>query len=333
MLRWGILSCAGINKRFIPEVKKCPRSKLIGMASRSLEKAQVAAKEWDIPKAYGSYEELLLDKEINAVYIPLPNSMHAEWAIRAAQNGKHCLVEKPIATKVSDVEKLQKVAKNNNVTIVEAYVYLHHPQFQAIKDKIQSGCIGDVTHMSGSFDMDVRQIPDALMLKANLESGSLWLLGCYPVSFMIALMGCAPQTVTAFKQQTESGVDATFHSLMQFSNGVQGCISCSGVTSNHSHFEIAGNRGRLRSNKERCFHPDTGDIKNSYELQISGNKAEEIHVKNVNAFEAEILAFEDTVLDGKVPIVPLDLSRKIVATLAAMHESANQNGAPLPVKL
>ncbi|XP_078000325.1 putative oxidoreductase ORF334 [Glandiceps talaboti] len=331
MLKWGVLSCSNINKRFIPALKQCARSELVAIASRDIQKAQSHAKEYHIPKAYGSYQDLLNDKEINVVYIPLPNSMHAEWTVKAAQSGKHCLVEKPLVTKVSDVELLQSAAKENKVTIVEAQVHPHHPQFLAIKDKLQSGIIGEIVHMSGGYDFRFVGSSDAIINRPELYGGSLWSVGCYPVMFMLALMDSAPQTVTAFKQTTKSGVDALFHGLMQYDSGVQGSVTSSIISPTSTSFEIAGTKGRIKSNRPLCYHPDTGDIANSFELQIEGQPVQEITVQNINPFKSEIVAFEDTVLDGKPQRLSLDLSKKVIATIIAFHESANQNGIPVEI--
>ncbi|XP_002732953.1 putative oxidoreductase ORF334 [Saccoglossus kowalevskii] len=328
MLRWGVLSTANINNRFIPQLLKSPRSQVTAIASRSIEKAESAAKMWNIPKVYGSYDDLLTDSEINAVYIPLPNSLHAEWAVRAAEQGKHCIVEKPITTKISDVDKLQKVAKEHNVLIVEGFVHIHHPQFKAIKEKITSGCIGALQYMTGSFCFKVDQ-EDNIMYSREHDGGSLWNLGCYPISLMIALLGESPQTVTAMKCETKSGVDGTCHCILQFSNSRHGCISASCIASSGTNFEIIGSKGKISLNKIRAFHPDCGDNANYFDVSVSGEPEERVTVPNVDAFLSEITAFEASVLDGISPVVSLELSKLIVTTIIALHKSACQGGMPV----
>ncbi|XP_006823645.1 putative oxidoreductase ORF334 [Saccoglossus kowalevskii] len=316
MLKWGILSSANITKRFIPRLLKSPRSQVTAIASRSIEKAESVAKEWGIPKAYGSYEELLTDSEINVVYVPLPHALHAEWAVRAAESGKHCMVEKPIATKISDVERMQRVAMENKVLIVEGFVHLCHPQFKAIQETIKSGVIGDVQFMTGSYVGGVSKRTD----------GSLWLLGCYPVSMMIGLLNEKPRRVTAMECKTERGVDGSLYGILQFNNGIHGCITSSITSSSDSHFEINGSKGRIRIHTNSAYHPDAYGVDNLFDLCIEGQPMKTITVPKIDAFLAEIAAFESSILDGKPTPVPLEHSHQVVSTILALYASAKRQG-------
>ncbi|XP_078000555.1 putative oxidoreductase ORF334 [Glandiceps talaboti] len=334
MLKWGAMCCATVNRRLIPALKQCARSELVAIASRDIQKAQRSAKEYNIPKAYGSYQDLLDNNEINVVYIPLPNSMHAEWTVKAAQSGKHCLVEKPLVTKVSDVELLQSVAKENNVTIVEGNVYQHHPQFLAVQDILKSGMIGETVYMNAGFDYHLPEDLPHTIWKREFDGGALWNLGFYPAMFIVSLIGTAPQTVTAFQKTTaQYGSDVVVHGLMQFAGGEQGSIAASIVSPTSTFFEIAGTKGRIKSNGYLGYHPDIDGRANSFELHVEGQPMKEIMVQNINPYVSEIMAFEDTVLDGKPEKLPLDLSKRVCATIVALHESANQNGLPIEVKL
>ena len=164
-LRWGLLSTARINRAVIPPIRGSVRSKLSAVASRDLSKAQAYAAEWHIPQAYGAYEELLADENIDAIYNSLPNHLHAEWSIRAAEAGKHVLCEKPLALSVEEVDRITAAARNHGVVIAEAFMYKHHPQTLKVLELIGQGVIGDVLLIKGAFTFkldrpdDVRWAP------------------------------------------------------------------------------------------------------------------------------------------------------------------------------
>lgn len=189
-LRWGLLSTAKINDALIDPIRQAARSELVAVASREPDRAQAYAQEKAIPKAYGSYEALLADPEIDVIYNPLPNTMHCEWTVKAAQAGKHVLCEKPITPTLAELDQVEAAAKAHQVTVFEAFMYLHHPQTLQIKEMIQTGKLGQLQLINSWF---AYYLPPAdsgnIRLNPNLAGGSLWDVGVYPNSLAIVMAG------------------------------------------------------------------------------------------------------------------------------------------------
>ncbi len=151
VLNWGLLSTARINRSLIPPLRASKRNHLLAVASRSQESADAYAKEWKIPRAHGSYEALLADPEIDVIYNPLPNHLHAEWTIKAIEAGKHVLCEKPLALSVDDVDAIAAAAQKHGRVVAEAFMYRHHPQTLKVQELVQSGSLGTLKLLRGSF--------------------------------------------------------------------------------------------------------------------------------------------------------------------------------------
>ena len=198
-IRWGLLSTARINRALIPPIKSLPRHSLRAVASRDAARAKAYAAEWDIPVAYGSYDALLADPEIDAIYNPLPNGLHAEWTIRAAQAGKHVLCEKPLALSVAEVDRIADAAAAHDVVVTEAFMYRHHPQTMQLKELLESGTIGDVLVIRGAFTFTLTR-PGDVRFDAGMGGGSLWDVGCYPVSMARYLTGREPSRVVGWQR-------------------------------------------------------------------------------------------------------------------------------------
>ncbi|XP_070566290.1 trans-1,2-dihydrobenzene-1,2-diol dehydrogenase-like [Ptychodera flava] len=336
-LRWGILydRCAAISKHFLLALKSCPRSQLVAIACPDTDRVQPIADELEVEKVYGCYDDLLEDKAIDGVYIAVSNSLHAELAKKTVKGGKHCLVEKPLATKVSDVIELEQLAKEANVIIAEGYAHLYHPQYHAIKQEIKSGCIGDVSHMYGNFDLHAKNNNNnnnkSVIDRKGADSdiGAIWNIGCYPVSMMVGIVGKCPLKVSAVKQKGQRGEDVKMIGWMNFDENVIGSISASITCPTNTYFEIVGTKGRMRLHKDWCFHPDSWNTTNSFELVMEGQPSKEVTVLCQNVFRSEILSFEASVLDGKRAVVPLTLSKDIVATVEALCTSADSDGIPV----
>ena len=177
-LRWGLLSTARINRAVIPPIRSSLRSELKAVASRDVVKAKEYARGWHIPHAYGSYEELLADENIDVIYNPLPNHLHAEWSIRAAEAGKHVLCEKPLALLVEEVDRMIAAARANNVVITEAFMYKHHPQTLKVLELSRQGAIGELLLIKGAFTFNLDR-PDDVRWIPEWGGGSIWDVGCY----------------------------------------------------------------------------------------------------------------------------------------------------------
>src|SRR5436190_6215573 len=217
-LRWGLLSTARINARLIPAIRAGARSELTAVASRTLDRAQAYAAEWKIPRPLGSYEALLSDPDIDVVYISLPNSLHVEWTVRALEAGKHVLCEKPLALTVEDVDRIQAATTRASRVAAEAFMYRHHPLTHAVEAIVRSGRLGVIRGFRGAFTFPLTREGD-VRLDPTLGGGSLWDVGCYPVSYSCLLAGAAPSEVFGWQRTTGARIDLEFAGMMRFVDG------------------------------------------------------------------------------------------------------------------
>lgn len=292
-LRWGVLGTAGIGRRVIPGINASERNEVVAVASRSLEKAKKYAEELNIPTAYGSYEELLADPTIDAVYIPLPNHLHKPWTIKAAEAGKHVLCEKPIALDEKEAEEMVAACEKAGVILVEAYMHRHQPRLKKIKQQIKEGVIGDIRGIRGSFTFNNAGDVNNIRYKKEWGGGSIYDVGCYPISTARFILDEEPTAVTchAFFSPEHDNVDMMAAGLVEFSNGVSLTFDCSMWAAGRNDFEIIGTRGRIILNPAY-----TGD--QSYTI-IKDGKAEVIEEEYVDTYTLQADDFAACVLDGK----------------------------------
>jgi len=206
-VQWGILGCARIAATaLIPGIQGSANGKVLAVASRSLDKAQEYAQKFDVPRAYGSYEELLNDPEIHAVCVPLPNSLHKEWTLKAAEKGKHVLCEKPIACTAAEARDMSATCRANGVLLMEAFAQNFHPQFQKVQELIEEGRIGKILRIAAAMSRSVYPADD-IRMNPSLGGGALMDLGCYCINSARNLVGCEPVSVFATQEIGQSGVD------------------------------------------------------------------------------------------------------------------------------
>jgi predicted dehydrogenase len=246
-LRWGVIGAAGINQSVIPAIQSSSTGSVVAIASRDLAKAQSAAEKFNIPTAYGSYEEILLDSQIDAVYIPLPNHLHKEWTIRAAEAGKHVLCEKPIALNAQEAQEMVDACAKANVKLAEAFMYRHNPRLDRIKEIIRSGEIGQIRALHGAFTFNNAQDKNNVRYRAEWGGGAVYDVGCYPLSSARFIMGSEPTAVTAhaFFSPEHDGVDMMCSGLIEFSDGVAMTFDCGMWADFRQTFEILGTDGRI----------------------------------------------------------------------------------------
>ena len=322
LLRWGLLSTARINRRVIPAIRAAERADLTAIASRSQTRADAYAVEWDIPRTHGSYEALLDDPDIEAVYISLPNSLHAEWAVRAAQAGKHVLCEKPLALSVAECDRIITAADSCGVVVVEAVMYLHHPLLDRARQLAEEGAVGRVTLVRGAFSFRLEQQND-IRFKPAMGGGSLWDVGSYPVSFIRWIAG-EPEQVFGWQTLSDSGVDAAFAGLLRCGNGVLGVFDCGLRQQFRVQAEIVGTEGTLTLERPYVISSES-------RLRLRrGHEEEEIALPQADAYRCEVEALTAAVLDEAALPVPLASSRANVDTLAMLYESARR-GVALPI--
>lgn len=321
-IRWGLLSTANINDAVIEPIRQASRSELAGVASRSLDKAQAYAQAKGIPKAYRSYEELLADPNIDVIYNPLPNTLHCEWTVKAAQAGKHVLCEKPITPTLAELDQVEAAAKANKVTVFEAFMYLHHPQTLQVKEMVRTGRLGNLQLIHSWFAYylppeDSRNI----RLAPNLAGGSLWDVGVYPNSLAIVMAGAgAPVEVWASQTIGETGVDVSFIGQMKFANGVIAQISCGFRTPFHEGAHLIGDAGMIQILEP--WKPGLAGKNSNLIYTARDDSRETLVIPAANPYLAEVEAMEACILDGAEPVVPLSLSRDFLRSVLALYESA-----------
>jgi predicted dehydrogenase len=317
-LNWGLLSTARINRRLIPAIRAAERAELIAVASRDQAKAETYAAEWDIPHAYGGYQALLDDPAVDVVYIPLPNSLHAEWAVKAARSGKHVLCEKPLALTLEECDQIMAAADAAHVVVMEAIMVLYHPLHHKARQLIRDGIVGDVTLARGSFSFFLDR-PGDVRWEPALGGGSLWDVGSYPVSFIRWILG-EPDQVFGWQTLSESGVDQTFVGLLRYDTGVLGAFDCGFQAPFRSTAEIAGTEGTLLIERPFPISPESRLL-----LRRRGDdESQVVAVAEKDAYQCEVEALTAAALNGAALAVPLTSSRAKVATLLALYESARR---------
>jgi xylose dehydrogenase (NAD/NADP) len=330
-IRWGILSTAWINHALIKPIRQAKRSELVAVASRTQEKAQAYAQEQGIPKAYGSYEALLADPEVDVIYNPLPNTLHCEWTVKAAEAGKHVLCEKPIVTTLEELDQIEAAAKANQVTIFEAFMYLHHPQTFKIKEMIQAGRLGDLQLIVSWFNFYLPpEDSNNIRLNPNMGGGCSWDVGVYPNSLAIVMAQAGPPVeVWASQIKGETGVDVAMAGQLKFGNGVTAQISSGFRSPFRQGAHLVGEKGIIQlpepwkpclEGEDSHIHLFTGDDDPAETITIPapGN----------DPYLHEVQAMEACLLDGAEPVVPLSLSRDFLRSILALYESA-ESGQPV----
>ena len=324
ILRWGLLSTAHINRSVIPPLRLSPRNQLVAVASRDKARADEYAKKWEIPTTYGSYEALLADPNIDVIYNPLPNGMHAEWTIKAAQAGKHVLCEKPIGVTPAEVDAMADVAKKAGVYVTEGFMYRHHPQTLKVKQLVESGAIGKLRLVRGSFTFNIAR-EDDIRLNKELTGGSIWDVGCYPISYARYIIGAEPVEVFGRQVTSKSGVDETFVGQMRFPGDVYAQFDSGFRAPFRTHIEIVGSEGIITV--PRPFKPNDQD----QVLLSKGDTVETVTSDSEVLYLGEVEDIADAILNGKAPRISLADSRANVATIVALLQSSHE-GKPITLR-
>lgn len=246
-LRLGILGCANIARQFARDLSGFDEVHIVAVASRDANKAQGFAAQFGIERAHGSYEALLADPQVEVVYIPLPNHLHAPWAIRAAKAGKHVLCEKPLTLGLTDARAMFDAARRHGVMLLEAYPYYFQPQTGDMLSLLHSGAIGDVRTVQASFGFTLAQGTGNIRWQADMGGGALLDAGAYPLSLIQLVMGHSPQRVLADARWADSGVDVGTTALLRYADGRHASLSCAMDTANHRRATIVGSHGTIET--------------------------------------------------------------------------------------
>ncbi len=309
VLRWGILSTAGIaREKVIPGIQRADRCRIVAIASRDAVRAAQVAREVGIPTAHGSYQALLADPNVDAVYIPLPNHLHAEWAIAAARAGKHILCEKPLALTSADAERMIEVAEAEGVRLMEAFMYRLHPSWVAVRELVASGRIGRLVAVQSWFSYFNDDPANIRNIRA-FGGGALYDIGCYSVNLSRMLFAGEPIRVEAsILRDPASGVDIVTSGLLEFAGGLA-TFTCSTRAEDDQRVHLYGTDGRISIEIPFNIPPDRPTkvfVTHGGQPPVAP-ATETITFAAADPYSVEAAAFAAAVLDGlPTPVPPQD---------------------------
>ncbi|HEX7066411.1 MAG TPA: Gfo/Idh/MocA family oxidoreductase [Bacillales bacterium] len=320
-VRWGVLGNANIaRKALVPAIKAAGSAELKGIASRQSKKAERAAEELGFDKHYGSYEALLADPEIDAVYIPLPNGLHAEWVAKAAKAGKHVLCEKPAALTAAEAAKMIEECRRHEVLFMEAFMYQFHPQHERVKEIIADGEIGDVRVMRSQFSFAMKD-PANVRLNRELGGGCLYDVGCYCIHAARYILAQEPSKVyaQAHLDAEFDNVDMTTAGMLSFEKDIQLLFDCSFESFPQENYQVIGEKGNIQVTHP--FRPDKNKDGKAriYITTEDGEKREESIPGEAYALQVE--HFSQCVLDGTEPVYSGEQTIQNMKVIDACYES------------
>jgi D-xylose 1-dehydrogenase (NADP+, D-xylono-1,5-lactone-forming) len=331
VVNWGILSTANIGKKaIIPALKNVKNANVAAIASRTDTGARIA-KELEIPRFYSSYEELLDDPTIHAVYIPLPNTLHKEWVIKAAEKGKHVLCEKPAALNSEDVKEMIKVCQNNNVLFMEAFMYQFQPQHERVKELIHEGEIGDIRHIRSTFTfkLNYETSKDNIRLNSSLGGGCIWDVGCYCIHVTRYLLDKEPiQVYVTGNKHPDFEVETNAAGLLLFDGDIMASFDCSFEQPMTERYEVLGTKGSIVA--PYAFRSDRHNGGMGELIIKQENGEERIEKFPGNQYEMQVQHFTDCVLLGEQPRYSGEKTLRNIQVIEACYESLKQNK---PIKL
>jgi predicted dehydrogenase len=316
---WGILSTAHINRLLIPGAHASPKVDLAAVASRDLARAEGYAREWEIPRAFGSYEELLADPAIEAVYISLPNTLHVEWSIRALEAGKHVLCEKPLARRAEDVEAAFDAADRAGRILMEAFMYRHNPQTARLTGLVADGAIGELRLVRSTFSYSLYD-RDNIRLRTDVEGGSLMDVGCYCVSGSRLLAG-EPELVFGHAFVGDTGTDWVFAATMRHPGGVLAQFDCGTALTDRDELEAIGSEGSL-------FLDDPWHCRKPVIELRRADGVERIELEPEDSYRLELENLSDAIRGEAEPLLGRTDAVAQARALGALHRSA-EAGQPL----
>ncbi len=315
-VKWGILGTADIAKNYtIPALQKAESCTLYAVAGRSKEKAENFKKQFGFEKAYDSYDQLLEDSEVEAIYIPLPNHLHKEWVLKAAAKKKHILCEKPLAASEADVKEMVQACEQAGVYFMEAFAYLHSPAVKSVKAALDSGIIGKPSFIETTF-LTPRPSEDNIRMRRDTLGGAIYDLGCYNISLILTMLEEEPSEVKALAKFTDNHIDEFTAAYLEFPSGCRASVisgMCSAQRSDR--YFIHGSEGTIEAPI-----PFNADGTVSYSVHKNGSKQEfTVEVPNNYLLEAEQLA--NCILNGDKPYVSHAFSLKNARTIDRVLKS------------
>lgn len=318
-IRWGMLSTAKINNRLAPGIRESPYTELVAVASRERSRAENAARLLGAQKAFGSYEGMLASDEIDAVYISLPNSLHAEWIVKAAEAGKHVLCEKPLASDSKEAEWVVDVCERAGIILMEAFMYRHHPQQLRVMEIISNGRIGKPLAVNARFSYYLEPSED-IRWRGELGGGALMDIGCYCVNASRLILGAEPTTSRGIWRYNEKrGVDETTLAILEFPRGQHASIICSMLMQRACKYEVIGTEGSI--DLPNAFRPEREDIV----IRISNDSGtEEEVVPGIDQYMLEVEHFSKCILDDSPLKYPAENGLKNMRAIDLVRNGIKQ---------
>jgi predicted dehydrogenase len=319
-IRWGILSTAKIAQTaFIPAVRQTERGQVVAVASRDGGRARAFAAEHGIPQHFDSYEAMLASDAIDAVYNPLPNSLHAEWTAKAAEHGKHVFCEKPLAATAVEAEQMVAACQQAEVLLFEAFVFLYHPKSRQLRQRLDDGAIGGLVQMQASFTFPLARPTDNIRMNRDLAGGSLMDVGCYPIAYARFVFDEEPTAVqAACSIDADYGVDTRASMVLTFAGDRHATLASGFDAPGGQLAAIHGSDGWIEV-PQPC-HPKEED---SFVIHHASGDTETVTVRaGVPTFTPAVEHFHDCVLDGVTPIA--DATRavgnlRVIEAVRASH--------------
>jgi len=314
LVKWGILSTADINRKVIPGAKASSKVDLVAVASRTQERADAYAAEWEIPRAYGTYEAMLADPEIEAVYISLPNTLHTEWSIKAVEAGKHVLCEKPFTRHPDEITQAWDAADRAGRLLSEAFMYRHNPQTKKAKELVDGGAIGELRLIRSTFSYGLYDESN-IRLRTDVEGGALMDVGCYNVSWS-RLIGGEPERVWGEAWYGPSGTDWVFTGTMRFPNDVIALFDCGTAMTERDEVEIVGSEGSLFLDDPYHCNVPVIEIRRD-------DGIERIELEREDSYRLELENVSDAIRGNAELLLGRDDAMGQARTLEALHASAS----------
>jgi xylose dehydrogenase (NAD/NADP) len=318
-VKWGIVSTADINRKVIPGAHASDKVDLVAVASRDQARADAYAREWEIPRAYSSYEALLADDEVEAVYISLPNTLHCEWSIKALEAGKHVLCEKPLSRHPDEVEAAFDAADRSGRLLSEAFMYRHNPQTKRLRQLVDEGAIGELRLIRSAFSYSLYDESN-IRLRTDVEGGALMDVGCYNVSGS-RLLGGEPERAWGEAWYGPSGTDWVFTGTLRFPGNVIALFDCGTALPERDELEAIGSEGSL-------FIDDPWHCQSPVIEVRRDQRVERIELGPEDSYRLELENVSDAIRGKAELLLARDDAIGQARTLASLHESAT-NGRPV----
>ncbi len=317
-MNWGLLSTANINRKLLAGAGGTDEATVVAVASRDRSRAEAFAREHGIERALGSYEELLADPEVEAIYNPLPNSMHVPWSVRALEAGKHVLCEKPLTRRPAEAEEAFAVAERSGRLLAEAFMWRHHPQTQRLRELLDDGVIGRLRLVRASFSFPLGE-PDDIRLNGELDGGALMDVGCYCVSGSRFVAGTEPERVAGERVLGGKGVDVAFSATLRFPDDVLAQFDCGLAVQDRFGLEAIGEEGSL-------YVADPWHGRSPGIVLTRGGKDETIEIAGANPYSHELENFARAARGEEPPLLGVQDALAQARVIEALYASA-ESGA------